>query len=79
MLVVTGIEGEIRRCALRCTCGRAFVASDFLDIDNVVTLTCGGLGGDGCGATPLVIVFGSDFARELWNEEAHYAESEAAE
>jgi hypothetical protein len=83
MIVITGIEAEILRCNLRCTCGRQLDESDFLDIDNVVTLKCGsahGAGdGGGCGATLLVIVFGSDFVREFWSEEHDYAESAAAQ
>jgi hypothetical protein len=80
MLIVTGIEAEVVRCNLRCSCGRQFVENDFSDVDNVMTLKCGGLHGwgGGCGATPLAIVFGSDHARGLWGEEHAYAEGEEA-
>jgi len=82
MLIVTGIEADVLRCNLRCTCGRQFSENDFSDVDNVVTLKCGGMyaeeKGDGCGAVALVIVFGSDHARELWGEEHAYAEGEEA-
>jgi len=84
--IITAIEAEVLRCELRCKCGRAFTATDFVDIDNVLTLTCGGVqkvnamaDADGCGATPLAIVFGSDWAREFWSEERQYAKPEAAE
>ena len=63
MLVVTGIEAEVRVCSLRCTCGHHFVESDFLDADNVVGLTC-----SSCGDEPLKIVFGSKHAREFFGE-----------
>jgi hypothetical protein len=86
MVIVTGIEAEVLRCNLRCTCGRQLGENDFCDVDNVMTLKCGGLyredgcgAKDGCGATLLVIVFGSDHARGLWGEEHAYAEPEAAE
>jgi hypothetical protein len=79
--IITAIEAEVLRCELRCKCGRPFSADDFCDIDNVLSLKCGGLDGnkDGCGATPLAIVFGSDWAREFWVEEHEYAEPPAAQ
>jgi hypothetical protein len=79
MLIVTGIEAEVLRCELRCTCGRQLGAKDFCDVDNVMTLKCGGLHGNedgvGCGTTLLVIVFGSDHARGLWDVECIPAEA----